>query len=78
MLIWYGWFEFLSKQFPNDDFTLEVKVDNNDNTIWLTQKEMAKLFDVSTDNIGLHIKNILKDDELDKSTNEESSEVRLK
>lgn len=39
---------------------------------------MAKLFDVSTDNIGLHIKNILKDDELDKSTNEESSEVRLK
>lgn len=49
----------------------------NGNTSWLTQKEMARLFDVSTDNIGLHIKNILKDNELDKSTTEKSSEVRL-
>ena len=38
---------------------------------------MARLFDVSIDNIGLHIKNILKDNELDKSTTEESSEVRI-
>ena len=38
---------------------------------------MARLFDVSIDNIGLHIKNILKDNEFDKSTTEESSEVRI-
>ena len=38
---------------------------------------MTKLFDVSTDNIGLHIKNILKDNELDKTTTEESSVVQL-
>lgn len=38
---------------------------------------MARLFDVSTNNIGLDIKNILKDNELDKSTTEESSEVWL-
>lgn len=40
-------------------------------------KRDGKTFDVSTDNIGLHIKNILKDNELDKPTTEESSEVRL-
>lgn len=54
-----------------------MTVDINDNTVWLIQKEMARLFDVSIDNIGLHIKNILKDNELDKSTTEESSEVRI-
>lgn len=27
-------------------------------TIWCTQKAMAELFDCSTDNIGLHLKNI--------------------
>lgn len=65
------------KSLYTDGFTLEVKVDINDNTFWLTQKEMARLFDVFIDNIGLHIKNILKDNELDKSTTEESSEVRI-
>ena len=65
------------KSLYTDGFTLEVKVDINYNTFWLTQKEMARLFDVSIDNIGLHIKNILKDNELDKSTTEKSSEVRI-
>lgn len=36
---------------------------------------MSLLFDVSTDNIGLHIKNILGECELDISTTEESSVV---
>ena len=65
------------KSLYTDGLTLEVKVDINDNTFWLTQKEMARLFDISIDNIGSHIKNILKDNELDKSTTEESSEVRI-
>ena len=43
----------------------------------LTQKEMALLFEVSIDNIGLHIKNILKENELDISTTEESSIVQI-
>ena len=34
---------------------------------------MAVLFNVSTDNIGLHIKNIFKEGELDRSVSEESS-----
>ncbi|OLF35173.1 hypothetical protein BTV99_12860, partial [Psychrobacter sp. Rd 27.2] len=36
-----------------------------DDTIWITQKGMAMLFDCSTDNIALHLKNIFKDNELD-------------
>ncbi len=38
---------------------------------------MALLFEVSTDNIGLHIKNILRENELDNSTTEESSVVQI-
>ncbi len=45
-----------------------------DETIWLSQKMMATLFDCSTDNISLHLKNIFKADELDeKSVTEEFS-----
>ncbi|WP_311435612.1 virulence RhuM family protein [Hoylesella timonensis] len=35
-----------------------------DETVWATQKAMAQLFDCSTDNIGLHLKNIFKSGEL--------------
>ena len=37
---------------------------------------MAELYEVSTDNIGLHIRNILAKGELDNSTTEESSVVQ--
>lgn len=42
---------------------IEVRVQNE--TIWLSQKLMAVLFDCSTDNISLHLKNIFNDRELD-------------
>lgn len=50
-------------------FQTEGKVDGvqvvyRDETIWCTQKAMAQLFDCSTDNIGLHLKNIFKSGEL--------------
>lgn len=49
-----------------------------DDSIWITQKGMAKLFDCSTDNIALHLKNIFKDDELDqKAVTEEYSVTAL-
>lgn len=51
---------------------IEVRVFKE--SVWLTQKGMAQLFDCSTDNIGLHLKNIFKSGELDeKSVTEESS-----
>ncbi len=41
-----------------------VQVMYCDETIWCSQKAMAQLFDCSTDNIGLHLKNIFKSGEL--------------
>lgn len=63
-------------KFVDDSFELDVRTDMANETVWLTQKEMALLFDVSTDNIGLHIKNIILENELDISTTEESSVVQ--
>ena len=62
--------------FNDENLELEVRVDNDNETVWLTQKQMAELFDVTTDNISLHIKNIIKEGELDSSTSEESSVVQ--
>jgi len=46
-------------------------------TVWLTQAEMAELFDVSADNISLHLENIFSDKELEpERTTEESSVVQ--
>ena len=63
-------------KFTDNDFELDVRADSENETVWLTQKEMSLLFDVSADNIGLHISNILKDGELDSSTTEQSSVVQ--
>lgn len=60
--------------FENQGVQLEVNV--KDDTVWLNQKQMAQLFDVSVDNISLHIKKILDSNELDISTIEECSVVQ--
>jgi len=53
---------------------IEVRFERE--TIWLTQRLMAKLFDCSVDNISLHLQNIFKENELDeKSTTEDFSVV---
>ena len=47
-------------------------------TVWLSQRQMAGLFNVSPDNIGLHLKNIYGDGELrEEATAEESSVVQI-
>lgn len=54
---------------------LEVALDRD--TVWLSQGQMATLFDTSTDNISLHLRNIYQEGELNESaTTEESSVVR--
>lgn len=45
---------------------IEVRFENE--TIWLSQKLMAVLFDCSTDNISLHLKNIFKSGELEENS----------
>jgi len=69
--------KFEMVRFTDDGFELDVRADLQHDTVWLTQKEMSLLFGVTVDNIGLHIKNILKDEELDTSVSEESSVVQL-
>ncbi len=54
---------------------VEVRFDHD--TIWLSQTQMANLFDKDSDTIGLHLKNVYKYGELDEnSTTEQSSVVR--
>jgi len=61
---------------PEGNTTIEVKLENN--TVWLSQKQMAELFDKDSDTVGLHLKNIFKTDELDEfSTTEIYTVVRL-
>lgn len=63
--------------YTTDDGKSQIKLRTKDQTVWLTQREMAELFDVSTDNVGLHLKNIYEDGELSREgTTEESSVVQ--
>ena len=54
-------------KFEDGDFSLDVKVSPYEDTVWLSQNEMAMLFDTTKQNISLHIKNIMSDGELDVS-----------
>ena len=63
--------------YETDEGKINVDVILKDETIWLTQKSMSELFECSTDNVGLHLKNIYNDQELDiDSTTEKFSVVR--
>lgn len=55
-----------------DNINVCVRVIYHNETFWLTQRAMAELFDCSTDNISLHLKNIYKEEEL---VEEATSEV---
>ncbi len=64
-------------KFVDDGVELNVTISTDENTVWLTQRQLSELFDTSSDNIGLHIKNIIKSGELDDSTTEEFSVVQF-
>ena len=51
------------------DISLPVTVDVEDNTVWLTQSQMSKLFDRSVGVVSRHIKNVFEENELDKESN---------
>ena len=68
-------FEFLIYNTAEGDVSVNAVV--KDETIWLTQKAMAQLFDCSTDNISLHLKNIYQSGELvEEATAEDFSVVQ--
>jgi len=63
--------------YQNDDGALQLEVTVQEESIWLSQTQLAQLFDTSTDNVSLHLKNIYKTDELnEQSTTEDFSVVR--
>ncbi|MBF0141174.1 MAG: virulence RhuM family protein [Magnetococcales bacterium] len=63
--------------YTSEDGQAQVQLRSDRGTVWLTQRQMAELFDVSPDNIGLHLKNIYDDGELQReATTEESSVVQ--
>jgi hypothetical protein len=67
--------QFLMYNTPEENVSVNAVI--KDETIWLTQKAMAELFDCTTDNISLHLKNIYADGELNESsTTEEFSIVQ--
>ncbi len=58
--------EFLLYRSPNGEIKVEVFLHNE--TIWLTQKRMAELFDVDRSVISKHLKNIFDIGELDETS----------
>ena len=60
---------------PDGEVRLEFRLDQE--TVWLTQRQMAAVFRTSLDNISLHLKNVFADGELDRAaTTEDFSVVR--
>jgi len=65
--------EILLYKTPNEEIKLEVLIQNE--TIWLSQKQMANLFGVDSDTISYHLKNIYASDELQKEATTEKISV---
>ena len=66
------------KIYQSDDGITKIDVKFDHDTVWLSQKQMAQLFDKDSDTIGLHIRNIYLSKELDEnSTTEFFSVVQI-
>jgi hypothetical protein len=55
--------QLLIYQSPSGDIKLDVRLESE--TVWLTQKHMAELFQTSVPNISMHLKSIYEDGELE-------------
>jgi len=67
--------EIVVYQAPDGEVRVDVRLERE--TVWLSQRQMAEIFDTSSDNVGLHLKNIFGEGELEEAaTTEESSVVQ--
>ena len=65
------------KIYKSEDGSTEIQVKFENETVWLSQKQISELFEKDTDTIGLHLKNICKSSELDEvATTEKYSVVQ--
>src|SRR5690606_1459102 len=62
--------------YTTEDGDLVVRLQERDGSVWLTQSQMAELFQTTVSNINKHIKGILDDGEQDEATIEEYSIVQ--
>lgn len=64
--------------YQSNDGKLELKVALDDETVWLTQAQIAELFQVKPQNITMHLKNVFGDGELQESaTCKDSLQVQI-
>lgn len=61
--------------YDDENGGVKLRVLMQDETIWLSQKMIAELFDTTSDNVGLHLKNIFQDGELDENATTEDFSV---
>ena len=61
--------------YKNEEGNIIVDAILKNETLWLTQKGMSKVFGCSIDNISLHLKNIFRDNELDENLVTEKSSI---
>ena len=55
-------------KFESGDIIIDVNVSPEEDTVWLTQSDMALLFNTTIQNISMHITNIYKEKELEKNS----------
>lgn len=48
--------------FNDESLTLEVKLDDENDTVWLNREQLSQLFDRDVKTIGKHINNVLKEE----------------
>ena len=58
--------KFILYTAPSGEVRVDVLLQNE--SVWLSQKAMALLFDCSTDNVSLHLKNIFESNELEEKS----------
>lgn len=59
--------------YQTDDLTERIEVRLEDETVWLSQQQMAALFNQTKQNISLHINNCYKEGELDRKATVKNS-----
>ena len=64
-------------RFTDNNFELDVRADSENETVWLTQEEIAILFDASRSTVTYHINNIFSSKELEENTSVEKFDGRV-
>lgn len=62
-------------KFNNDSVEIDVTISPLEDTVWLSQEQMALLFNVNVPAVNKHIKNIISENELDEGSTVSKMEI---